>query len=206
MKLSKSPKKLKVRYVKWPNVSWFHIKYAWKIILKLLHCGKVGSVAKLIRDNCIGDNQVSNHCGWKCKLFGRTKIVFQKSVREIPTFLNTEMYKNCWIRFEFSIKLRSFSNFADHNPSNERMTFFPFGKTLPTQLSVFFESDSNFDSGQKFKRERSISKLRFKTFLFHLKKTSSLLIVTIEWGLTSASWSFLVSTFESFEYKQVFAF
>ena len=82
--------------------NWFHIKYAWKIILKLLHCGKVGSVAKLIRDNCIGDNQVSNHCGWKCKLFGRTKIVFQKSVREIPTFLNTEMYKNCWIHFEFS--------------------------------------------------------------------------------------------------------
>ena len=88
--------------------------------------------------------------------------------------------------FRIFFQLRSFSNFADHNPSNERMTFFPFGKTLPTQLSVFFESDSNFDSGQKFKRERSISKLRFKTFLFHLKKTSSLLIVTIQSDLTSA--------------------
>ena len=45
------------------------------------------------------------------------------------------------------------------------MTFFPTSieKSLPTQLSVFFETDSNFDSGQNSK-ERSISKLRFKTF------------------------------------------
>ena len=42
-----------------------------------------------------------------------------------------------------------------------------------TQLSVFFESDSNFDSGQNSK-ERSISKLRFKTFFIERKKTSSL--------------------------------
>ena len=95
------------------------------------------------------------------------KVSWRNSLIFLP--LNTKTYKNCWILFEFSFKLRSFSNFADHNPSNERMTFFPFGKTLPTQLSVFFESDSNFDSGQNSK-ERSISKLRFKTFFIERKK------------------------------------
>ena len=49
--------------------------------------------------------------------------------------------------------------------SNDRMTFpdSSIGKTLSTQLSVFFESDSNFDSGQNSK-ERSISKLCLRLF------------------------------------------
>ena len=48
-----------------------------------------------------------------------------------------------------------------------------YRKTLPTQLSVFFESDSNFDSGQNSK-ERDLSQ-NFVSRLFSLKeKTSSL--------------------------------
>ena len=47
-----------------------------------------------------------------------------------------------------------------------------YRKTLPTQLSVFFESDSNFDSGQNSK-ERDLSQ-NFVSRLFSLKEKNFL--------------------------------